>query len=64
MDENQGRQVSSPGYYNLRLLVQHENYLDIKQLIKTTTMATEIEKSEQMRIKRMPKMATARNRIG
>lgn len=27
-------------------------------------MATEIEKSEQMRIKRMPKMATARNRIG
>lgn len=44
MDENKDRAMSSPGYYNLRLLVQHENYLDIKQLIKTTTMATEIEK--------------------
>jgi hypothetical protein len=48
MDES-NRGMSTPGYYNLRQLVQHENMLDIKQLIKTTTMASEIEKNENMR---------------
>lgn len=60
LDET-NRGMSTPGYYNLRQLVQHENLLDIKSLIKTTTMATEIEKNENIRVKqKKPKAGGAK----
>lgn len=52
--------MSTPGYFNMRHLVQHENYLNIKELIKNTAMTTEIEKNDLIKIKRKPIVGTAR----
>lgn len=57
--EEGSKNMVAPGYYNLRHLIQHENFLDIKSLIKTTTMASDIEKNESMRHKRKPKVGAA-----
>lgn len=57
--EESSKNMVSPGYFNLRHLIQHENFLDIKNLIKTTTMASEIERNESLKMKRKQRVGAA-----
>ena len=54
--EESSRNMTQPGYYNLRLLIQHENFLDVKQLIRTTNMVSECERYESNRMKQKKKV--------
>lgn len=47
--------MTLPGYFNLRLLIQHENYLNVKELIRNTNMVSNCERYENNRMKQKGK---------